>query len=560
LTAEITRTLLEKFSDAVSPDDDFRGETSFTVARDRLPEVSKFLAGLPDGAFDYLEDICGVDYPGRENRFEAVYHLYSIKGKERIRLRVPLTEDDPSVPSVMETWKAADWFEREAFDQYGIRFEGHPNLRRILNHEEFVGHPLRKDYPIGKRQPLSAPTNFGWGEETEAEATAGEFTVLNIGPAHPTTHGTLRILAKLQGETILEVIPEIGYLHRGFEKTAESLTYQQVVPLTDRLNYVSAMMNNVGYVMAVEKLLGLEIPKRAQYIRVIICELSRYIDHLVCIAANLVDIGALTPYWYCFRDREYVYELLEALCGARLTTSYTRIGSHSHDLPEGWAEKCRVLVKEKLSRSIDEVEKLITRNRIFVDRTQGVGMISGKEALNYGFTGPCLRASGVPFDLRAHEPYYDYDKFDFDIPVGSNGDTYDRYLVRMEEMRQSLRIVEQALDGLPEGPHKVEDRHVVLHEKEDVYTRFGSLVQHTKLILDGILPPEGQVYAATEAANGVLGYYLVSDGTKNPHRIKVRPPCFAIYQAIPQLTEGAMLADLIAVVGSLNIIAGELDR
>jgi len=560
LTAEITRILQEKFGGAATPDEAFRGEASLTVKADRLEEVAAFLAGLPERAFDYLEDVCGVDYPDREDRFEAVYHLYSLKGRERVRLRVPLPADAPCLPSVTGIWKAADWFEREAFDQYGIRFQGHPNLRRILNHEEFVGHPLRKDYPITGRQPLSAPANLGWGADTAAAAAEGEYTVLNIGPAHPTTHGTLRILAKLQGETILEAVPEIGYLHRGFEKTSETLTYQQVVPLTDRLNYVSAMMNNVGYVMAVEKLLGLEVPRRAQVIRVIICELSRYIDHLVCIAANLVDIGALTPYWYCFRDREYVYDLLEALCGARLTTSYTRIGSHAYDLPAGWADRCRTLVRERLSRSIEEVEKLITRNRIFVDRTQGVGAISGKDALNYGFTGPCLRASGVPFDLRAHAPYYGYDAFDFEIPVGSNGDTYDRYLVRMEEMRQSLRIVEQALDGLPEGPHKVDDRHVVLHDKEKVYTRFGSLVQHTKLILDGIVPPPGQVYGATEAANGVLGFYVVSDGTKNPYRIKVRPPCFAIYQALPRLTEGAMLADLIAVVGSLNIIAGELDR
>jgi NADH-quinone oxidoreductase subunit C/D len=560
LTDDIARSLPEKFRDAVRREDDFRGETTFTVTGARLPAVCRYLAGKPGPEFDLLEDICGVDYPDRAQRFEAVYHLYSLSGKQRIRLRVPLDTMSPSVPTVTDIWKAANWFEREAYDQLGIGFPGHPNLRRILNHEEFVGHPLRKDYPIGKRQKLSAPTNFGWAEEATAGAEQGEFTVLNIGPAHPTMHGTLRILAKLEGETIREAVAEIGYLHRGFEKTAEKVTYQQVIPLTDRLNYVSAMMNNVGYVMAVEKLLGLTIPKRGQYIRVIVSELSRIIDHLVCIAANLVDIGALTPYWYCFRDREYVYDLLEALCGARLTTSYTRIGSHAHDLPEGWVSRCRQVIRERIPRSIDEVEKLITHNRIFVDRTKGVGAITAQEALNYGFTGPCLRASGIPFDLRAAEPYYDYEKFDFDIPVGNNGDTYDRYLVRMEEMRQSLRIVEQALDGLPEGSHKATDRHVVLHEKAQVYTRFGSLVQHTKLILEGIVPPAGQIYAATEAANGVLGFYIVSDGTKHPYRIKVRPPCFAVYQALPRITEGNMLADLIAIVGSLNIIAGELDR
>ncbi len=572
MVSEVLKDLQEKFEGDITLDVGLRDEPSFSVPGNRLLDVARFLHGYPDCEFHLMEDLCGVDYlndSGRESRFEAVYHLYSVKGKQRIRMKVPLAEDDPTLPSAVGIWKGADWFEREAFDLYGIRFDGHPNLRRILNHEDFEGYPLRKDYPIKKRQKLSRPSYFAWESEREETQVGAvkegvheehEWVTLNIGPAHPTMHGTLRVLARLQGETILEAVPEIGYLHRGFEKTSEQLTYQQVVPLTDRLNYVSAMMNNVGYVMAVEKLLGIEVPKRAQHIRVIICELSRVIDHLVCIGANLVDLGALTPFWYCFRDREYVYELFEALCGARLTTSYTRIGAHTHDLPDGWIEKCRHVIRELLPRSIDEVEKLITHNRIFIDRTQGVGIISAEDALNWGFTGPCLRASGVPFDLRIAEPYYDYDKYDFEIPVGSNGDTYDRYLVRMEEMRQSLRIVEQALDGLPEGPHQVDDKRVVLHEKERVYTQFGSLVQHIKLIVDGIIPLQGDVYSATEAANGVLGYYIVSDGTKNPYRIKVRPPCFAIYQALAPLTEGTMLADLIAIIGSLNIIAGELDR
>ena len=568
MSADVAQTLLERFPKAVSPAQGLRDEQALYVMRENLPEVLRFLYSDPNEEYRLLEDICGADYPGRENRFEVVYHLYSLKTARHLRLKVGVGEQDPTLPTATGIWKAADWFEREAFDQYGIRFEGHPNLRRVLNHEDFVGHPLRKDYPIKKRQKLTQPTNLGWeegqsrgnGDGSEETGEEPEWMILNIGPAHPTTHGTLRILARLEGETILEADPEIGYLHRGFEKTSEALTYQQVIPLTDRLNYVSAMMNNVGYCRAVEKLLGIEVPKRTQYIRVIVSELSRIIDHFVCIAANIVDIGALTPYWYCFRERENVYELLEALCGARLTTSYTRIGGLAHDLPDGWVDKCREYIRERVPRAIDETETLITKNRIFVDRTLGVGVISGDDALNWGFTGPCLRASGVPFDVRRANPYYEYDKFDFDIPVGSNGDTYDRYLVRMEEMRQSLRIIEQALDGLPEGPISVKDRRISLPEKEAVYTKFGALVQHTKLIVDGILPPEGEIYSVTEAANGVLGYYIVSDGTKNPYRIKVRPPCFAIFQALPQITEGAMIADLIAIVGSLNIIAGELDR
>ena len=572
MASAAAQALVERFPDAVSALPAFRNEEAFVVhSRERLLEVLTFLNTYPQYRFQLLEDICGVDYPGREKRFEVVYHLYSVRGKQRIRLKVPLDEREPTVPTATGIWKTANWFEREAFDQYGIRFEGHPNLRRILNHEDFVGHPLRKDYPLKGRQKLRQPSNFGWeaqrekewaGEALEGELGGGgaEWMVLNIGPAHPTMHGTLRILVRLDGETILEAYPEIGYLHRGFEKTSESLTYQQVIPLTDRLNYCSAMMNNVGYCMAVEKLLGIEIPPRAQYIRVIVSELSRIIDHFVCIGANVVDIGALTPFWYCFREREHVYDLLEALCGARLTTSYTRIGGLAYDLPVDWIQQCRKVIREDIPRGIDDTERLLTRNRIFIDRTQGVGAISAEDALSWGFTGPCLRASGVPFDLRKAEPYYGYDRFEFDIPVGKNGDTYDRYLVRMEEMRQSLRIIEQALDGLPEGPYRVEDKRISLPEKEKVYTQFGSLVRHIKIILDGIIPPEGEVYSVTEAANGVLGFYIVSDGTKNPYRIKVRPPCFAVYQALPQLTAGNLVPDLIAIIGSLNIIAGELDR
>lgn len=561
MASEVTQALVNRFPEAVSAVPAFRDEQAVRVSPEKTLEVLRFLFSDPDSEFRLLEDVCGADYPGRQERFEVVYHLYSLKRGQHLRVKVPVPEDDPVVPTVVDIWKSADWFEREVFDQYGIRFEGHPNLRRILNHEEFEGHPLRKDYPLKKRQQLSRPTNFDWEPDPVQGGDGDEQQmILNIGPAHPVTHGTLRVLARLEGETIVEAAPEIGYLHRGFEKTSEHLTYQQVIPLTDRLNYCSAMMNNVGYCMAVEKLLGIEVSKRVQYIRVIVSELSRIIDHLVCIGANLVDIGALTPFWYCFREREHVYDLLEALCGARMTTSYTRIGGLAADLPEGWVAWCRETIREKVPRAIDETEKLITRNRIFVDRTRDVGVLSADEALNRGFTGPCLRASGVPYDVRRALPYYDYDRFDFEIPVGSNGDTYDRYLVRMEEMRQSLRILEQALDGLPEGPWRAEDKRIALPPKEDVYTKFGALVRHTKLIVDGILPPEGEVYSVTEAANGVLGFYIVSDGSKRPYRIKVRPPCFPLYASLDRLSNGHMVADLVAVLGSLNIIAGELDR
>jgi NADH-quinone oxidoreductase subunit D len=385
--------------------------------------------------------------------------------------------------------------------------------------------------------------------------------ILNIGPSHPATHATLRLIAELDGETILKLTPEFGYLHRCFEKESENATWTQVIPYTDRLNYVSSLMNNVGYAMAVEKLCGIEITERCRYIRVLICELSRIIDHMVCIGTNMVDIGALTNFWYFWKPREEVYRhLIEPLTGIRLTTAFTRIGGLMWDLPDGWVEKCRDICRNVIVPAIADVNALLTKNRIFIERTMGVGAITPKEAIARGFTGPCLRAAGVPLDLRKDETYLVYDRFDFDVPIGEEGDTCDRYMVRMEEMRQSLRIIEQALDQLPEGPVNVDDPRFILPAKKAVYESIEGLMNHFKHVMDGVQVPAGEVYSATEAANGELGYYIVSKGGGGPYKIKVRPPCFPLFQGMPHLCEGGMIADLIAVLGSVNIIAGELDR
>lgn len=382
---------------------------------------------------------------------------------------------------------------------------------------------------------------------------------LNMGPSHPTMHGTLRVMLTLDGETITDARPEIGYLHRCFEKESEDHTYTQIMPYTDRLNYVSAMLNNVGYAMAVEKLIGITIPERAQYIRVIIGELSRIMDHLVCIGTNLVDLGALTNFWYFYNVRETMTNWVERLCGARLTNTYLRIGGVSRDLPAGSDAELRNCLKD-LRKAIKDVTGLLKKNRIFLDRTQGVGSISPEDAVNWGFTGPCLRACGVDYDIRKAAPYYGYDRFDWDIPVGTVGDCYDRLFVRFEEMFQSTRIIEQALDKIPDGPVMVEDRHVALPEKSEVYNSIEGLIKHFELIMFGIRVQPGDVYSYSEAANGELGFYIVSDGSGKPYRIKVRPPCFAIYQAFPQLIKGHMIADAVAILGTLNVVAGELDR
>lgn len=382
---------------------------------------------------------------------------------------------------------------------------------------------------------------------------------LNLGPSHPATHGTLRIFVEIEGEIIRSMKQEIGYLHRCFEKMAETHTWNQVIPFTDRLNYCSAMMNNVGYVRAVETALGIEVPQRCQRIRLVMAELSRIADHLCCIGTNAVDIGALTCFWYFWRERENIYDLFEAACGARLTTSYTRVGGLFKDLPEGWIDWCKKVVRS-LPKTIDEVEKMLSHNRIWIDRTRGSAPITKDLAIDYGFTGPCLRATGVAYDVRKAHPYYEYDQFKWDIVTETQGDTLARYLVRMGEMRESLKILEQALENFPAGPVNVDDWKVVLPPKDQVYGNIEGLMAHFKLIMHGIKPPKGEVYSSTEAANGELGFFVCSDGQGRPYRVRVRPPCFAIYQGFPEMCVGGTISDAIAGLGSLNIIAGELDR
>lgn len=383
--------------------------------------------------------------------------------------------------------------------------------------------------------------------------------ILNIGPSHPATHGALRLFVELDGENIKKAAAEIGYLHRAFEKHCEVSTWSQVIPYTDRLNYCSSMMNNVGYCKAVEDLLGIEIPERAQFIRVIVSELSRIMDHLICVGTSAVDLGALSNFWYFFNVREEIYDFTERLCGARLTTTYTRIGGVMRDLPPDFADGIRKVLKN-LDRAIRDVSSLLERNRIFIDRTQGIGVISKEEAINWGFTGPCLRATGVPYDVRRARPYYHYDEFDFEIPVGTVGDTYDRLILRLEEMRQSEKIISQALEKIPPGPILLDDPRIALPPKTQVYGSIEGLMNHFMLLTDGIKPPRGEIYSATEAANGELGFYILSDGGPRPYRLRCRAPCFPLTAAYSRLVEGGMIADAVAVLGSLNIVVGELDR
>jgi len=514
-------------------------------------------------SFPFLMDVCGVDYPEREERFDVVYHFANPETKNRLRMKARVKEGG-SIVTLTSIYKSANWFERETFDMFGIKFDGHPDLRRLLCHEDFVGHPLRKDYPADKNQELKTPIEHTFAKDrermlAEEDDFLSDRVWLNIGPAHPATHGTLRLMAVMSGETIEKVDTEIGYLHRCFEKMVEGHTYNQAIPYTDRLNYCSAPINNHAWCRTIEKMLNVEVPERAQVMRMILDEFARIIDHFVCICANAVDLGALTNFWLGFQAREKVYELFEKLCGARLTVSLSRIGGMGFDLPKGWVEDAKETMKV-IEQSRAEIDVLLTKNRIFVSRMANVGGISAEQAINWGFTGPCLRAAGVAQDVRSYDPYYLYDQIDFDIPIGSRGDSYDRYMVRMEEINQSLRIIGQLLDNIPSGPICIDDPTIVLPPKESVYGNIEGLMNQFMMVIEGVKPPKGEIYCAHEGANGELGFYVVSDGTGRPYRVKCRPPCFAVFQAFPQLTEGQMIADAIATLGSLNIIAGELDR
>ena len=539
---------------------------STTAVGDHVIEVSKdssraLLQYLKEYAqFDFLMDVCGVDYPARAKRFDVVYHLFSSKNFSRLRVKAQVGLDE-SIATATTIWLGADWFEREAFDMFGIRFEGHPNLKKILTHHQFVGHPLRKDYEADAQQSCDSvmPIQFDNTPDQRGDLLDTRYVPINIGPSHPAMHGTLRVMAELDGETIVRASCEIGYLHRCFEKMAETHPYNQVIPYTDRLNYCSAPMNNVGYCKTVERLLDVTIPPRAQAMRVLLCELSRVIDHIISVGTGGVDLGALTAFFHLFTYREKVYSLFEKLCGARLTVSMTRVGGMAQDAPEGWFDEVLAFCNE-MSDGIDEISKMLLDNKIFIKRTQGVCPVSAADAIAWGYTGPLLRASGVGLDLRKTNPYYGYENFDFDIPTGSNGDIYDRYCVRIEEMRQSIRIIRQVCKNMPGGDYTIRDKGIVLPEKKDVYGNIEGLMNHFMLVIKGLRPPAGEVYDATEAANGELGFYLISDASANPYRLKVRPPCFAIYQSFPSVVKGSMLADAIATVASMNVIAGELDR
>ncbi len=403
---------------------------------------------------------------------------------------------------------------------------------------------------VGDRTPLV---------DTREPELESDNMLINLGPQHPATHGVLRLVVELDGEVVQRVIPHVGYLHSGFEKLGEYRHYNQLIPLTDRMDYLAPMSNNVCLALAAEKLMGIETTERCKVLRVIACEMSRIISHLVWMGTTAIDIGAFTPFLWCFQQREVIYDLQEMWTGARLTTSLTRVGGLMADIPDGFEQGLRNFCSG-FPKVLDEVDRMLTRNGIWCGRTQGIGVLSAENAINYSLSGPMLRASGVPYDVRKDRPYLDYETYDFEVPVGEHGDVYDRFLCRFEEMRQSTRILEQAVKRLPDGPINVDDPRVILPGKGEAMSDMEAMIFHFKQVMEGVPAPVGEAYMPIEGPKGELGYYLVSDGTAKPVRWRVRPPAFINLAALPEMSEGHMLSDLIAINASVDIVMGEVDR
>ena len=538
-------------------------------------KLHSFIQEQYDKGFNYLLDITAIDYSEyvkkQEEDFALVYIIRHKNFKETVLVKTHLKT--LYVDSISDIFSGANWLEREVYDQYGITFKNHPNLRRVLNHREFVGHPLRKSYPITKGQFLhevddliDEMNNRLLNKAVVCRLEDGQFSecnkdlmFLNIGPSHPASHGTIRTYIALEGETIEAAVTEIGYLHRGFEKSCENHSYNQIIPYTDRLNYCSAISNNIAFAKTVEDMLGVSLPPRGEAIRVLLLELGRIEDHLVCLAAFLVDMGAMTNYWYMYNPRENIYDLLSKLTGARLTNSYMRVGGMTNDLYDGFEDDLKDVIK-KVQHGVSETLSLIKHNRIFHDRTQNIGVISAEDAINSSLTGPNLRASGVAYDMRKDNPYYGYEKYDFDVIVGSVGDVYDRVMVRFGEIDESIKIIEQVMQSMPSGDINIKDASIVLPTKESVYSTIEGVMNQFKLTYEGVKVPLGEYYGSIEATNGELGFFIVSDGSGTPYKVKVKAPSFSAISAYPDIIEGYQLADAILILGSLNIIAGEMDR
>ena len=576
-----TQRIVERFGEGILAAGEHNGQQVVHVSADRLLDVVNFVKTDPALAYEALIDVTALDrsklpIPAEAERFQTVYQLRSYQHKKHLMIICSAAGgNNPVVPSLTPLYQGANWPEREVLDLMGFTFKGHPDPRRILMPDHWPYHPLRKEIPEGGEE---VPFTLTWGDpefttlgKQILPATSivpklppgmsRENMILNMGPHHPSTHGVLRIVAELDGENVVNIDPDLGYLHSGFEKTGENKRYKDFVYYTDRMDYLSGMNNNLGYVLTVEKMLGLEIPERAQVIRVIMSELQRIASHLFWLSTHALDVSgtAISLLMYATRERERILDLFEMVCGARLTVSYIRIGGVWKDLPPAFMVNLKDLVK-MLPTYFDEYEAMLTNGPLWRERLEGIGYISREDAINMGLTGPMLRGSGVDWDLRRDAPYSGYENYDFVVPVTTAGDCYGRYLLRMQELRQSVRILEQAIARLPDGAYRSDERKVSLPPRAELDTSMEALIHHFKLMTEGFRVAPGMFYHGIEASKGELGFYIYSDGSGVPYRLHVHGPSFNNLYAVTHMSKGHMLSDIVTNIGSIDIVLGEVDR
>lgn len=575
----ITEEIRDRFGPAAVGQETRDRIPTLWVAKDLMPALLRFLKEEVEQPYRALYDLTAIDERMRQHRdqqpasdFTVVYHLLSFDRNEYIRIKVALAEGQLSLPTITHIWPAASWYEREVWDMFGISFDGHPHMERILMPKSWVGHPLRKEHPARatemdpyhltpeKENVEQEALRFRpeeWGMRRERDGS--DFMFLNIGPQHPGTHGVLRIALQLDGEEIVDAIPQIGFHHRGAEKMGERQSWHSYIPYTDRIDYLGGVMNNLAYLMAVEKLAGIEVPARAQVIRVMLCELFRIISHLVWYGTFAQDLGQMSPVFFTFNDRERAFGMVEAITGARMHPAWFRIGGVAADLPNGWQNMFLDFIRYLPPRLL-EYDRTVMRNSIFKARTQGIGAFTADEAIEWGVTGANLRACGLEWDFRKKQPYSGYEHFAFDIPIATKGDCYARASVRIEEMRQSLRIIEQCVKNMPEGPYKSDHHLTTPPVKDRTMHDIETLITHFLNVSWGPVIPPGEALGAIEATKGNNGYYLVSDGNTVSYRTRIRTPSFAHIQTLPMLARGWTISDLVVILGSLDFVLADVDR
>ncbi|MGX5816832.1 NADH-quinone oxidoreductase subunit C/D [Chitinophaga lutea] len=575
----IFQTLCSRFGAELFHEQDTRDQTpTIWTPVGKLVAVLQYLRSDAEQPYRMLYDLTAIDERACKSKyngtceFTLVYHVFSFERNALLRLKVALRGEFPTAPSITHLWPSANWYEREVYDMFGIRFDGHPLLKRILMPLTWEGHPLRKEHPARatemgpfrlfpeKEDREQAALQFKpeeWGLQRQSDDA--DFMFLNIGPQHPGTHGVLRIILQLDGEDIVDAVPEIGFHHRGAEKMGERQSWHTYIPYTDRIDYLGGVNNNLAYLLSVEQLAGIRVPERAEVIRVMLCELFRIASHLVWYGTFAQDVGQLSPVFYMFTDRERIFEIIEAVCGGRMHPNWFRIGGVAQDLPQGWDRLVREFVKY-FPKKLKEYDKMVMRNSLFKARTVGIGVFTLEEAIDWGVTGPGLRACGMEWDMRKKRPYSGYENYAFDIPTAENGDCYDRAQVRVNEMWQSLRIIEQCLENMPEGPYKSDHPLATPPIKQYTMQDIETLIHHFLNVSWGPVIPRGEALVLTEATKGWNSYYLTSDGNTSPYRVRVRTPSFAHMQMIPYISRGYTVADLLSILGAMDYVLADIDR